>query len=261
MLPKHISADEKHTKVAGDKAYVATTVANDCIVGAEVCKDANEESLKPGYEVFAKESRNIDPEYAPISANIDGWNATTNVLQEIFPSISLIYCFLHGFIKIRDRCRKSEIYHLICGKVWYVYKAKTKSTFAQRLRRFKEWAVLNVKMPGTLEKIISLYNKSYLYQKAYDHPTGYRTSNMCDRIMKLMKKSIFTRQNFHGKFESANSAIRSWAILRNYYPYCLKKLQKKAGYDSPASNLNGFAYTENWLTNLIVASSMNGYKQ
>ena len=230
-------------------------------MGAEVCKDANEESLKPAYEVFAKESRNIDPEYSPISTNVDGWNATANVLKDIFPSIILIYCFLHGFIKIRDRCRKSEMSHLICGKTWHAYAAQTKSAFAQRLRRFKEWAEINIQMPGTLSKIITLYNKSNLYQKAYDYPEGYRTSNMCDRVMKAMKKSIFTRQNFHGNFESANTAIRSWAILHNYYPYCMKKLKNQNVYKCPASKLNGFVYAECWLTNLIVASSMNGYRQ
>lgn len=260
-MPKHIAPDEKHIKIRKEKAYVATTVANGCVLGAEVTQEANERSLTQAYSVFAKESKNIDPKYAPVSANIDGWDATKSALSALFVGIVFIHCFLHGFIKIRDRCRKSEMFDLICGKVWHVYKAKTKGAFSQRLRRLKDWSIDNVKMPGTLSKIMALYDKSHLYQTAYDYPKGYRTSNMCDRSMKWMKKSIFIRQNFHGKLRSANASMRSWAILRNYYPYCLKKLKDKNIYMAPATELNGFSYTDNWLTNLLVASSMNGYRQ
>ena len=253
--------DEKHTKILKEKAFVATTVATGCVLGAEVVKSADEESLTKAYSVFAKESRNIYPEYTPVTANIDGWDATKVALSAIFVGIVFTHCFLHGFIKIRDRCRKSIMFDLICSKVWYVYKAKTKRAFSQRMRRFKAWSVSNIKMPGTLSKIISLSDKSHLYQIAYDHPDGYRTSNMCDRSMKWMKKSIFIRQNFHGKLRSANASMRSWAILRNYYPYCLKKVKDKNIYMSPATELNGFSYADTWLTNLLVASSMNGYRQ
>ena len=260
-MPKHIASDEKHIKILKEKAFVATTVAQGCVLGAEVVSSANELSLTKAYSAFAKEGRNIDPEYTPVSANIDGWDATKSALSALFVGIIFIHCFLHGFIKIRDRCRKSKMFDLICGKVWCVYKAKTKKSFSQRLRRFKDWSVGNVKMPGTLSKIIRLSDKSHLYQAAYDHPEGYRTSNICDRSMKLMKKSIFIRQNFHGKLSSSNNSMRSWAILRNYYPYCLKKVKDKNIYMSPATELNGFSYSDTWLINLLVASSMNGYRQ
>jgi hypothetical protein len=34
-LPRHLLADEKHVRFQGSKAYIATTVANDCVLGCQ----------------------------------------------------------------------------------------------------------------------------------------------------------------------------------------------------------------------------------
>ena len=44
-IPKHLAADEKHTRIEGAKTYVATTVGGGCILGAAVAKDAGEKAL------------------------------------------------------------------------------------------------------------------------------------------------------------------------------------------------------------------------
>jgi len=31
-IPEHLAADEKHTRILGEKIYVATTVGNQCIL-------------------------------------------------------------------------------------------------------------------------------------------------------------------------------------------------------------------------------------
>ncbi|MCP5014909.1 MAG: hypothetical protein GY938_06440, partial [Ketobacter sp.] len=62
-LPKDLLADEKHTRHGGEKVYVATTVGNDCVLGAAMCKDADAAALTDRYGVFAKEARNLDPDY------------------------------------------------------------------------------------------------------------------------------------------------------------------------------------------------------
>jgi len=33
QLPFHLVADEKHTRIKGEKAYIATTCANECLLG------------------------------------------------------------------------------------------------------------------------------------------------------------------------------------------------------------------------------------
>jgi len=146
-LPEHSASDEKHGKINGSKVYIAMTVANGCILGAEVTPEANEKELTKGYGVFAEESRNLDPTYTPTTVNIDGWEATKLSMKALFFGITIIRCFLHAFIKIRDCCKKHVLFEVICEKIWYVYKSKNKKTFSQRLRRLKDWAVN--KLSGT----------------------------------------------------------------------------------------------------------------
>lgn len=102
-LPTDIIADEHHIKVKGKKKYVATTVGSNCFLGMAVCDHANEESLENGYSVFKQESKMLSADYEPNSINTDGWNATKNVWENIYPRIILIECFLHAFLKVRDR--------------------------------------------------------------------------------------------------------------------------------------------------------------
>jgi hypothetical protein len=260
-LPQHFASDEKHGKINGNKAYVAMTVAEGCILGAEVCPEANELELTKGYKVFADEAKNIDPTYEPESVNIDGWDATRLAFSSLFIGITIIRCFLHAFIKIRDCCKKHVLFNIICAKVWDVYQSKDKKTFSQRLRRFNNWA--KEKLTGTtaLDKITKAYNRSKEYQLAYDHPDCHRTSNMCDRLMKFLDRLLFDRQNFHGTIDSATKMTHSWAILHNFYPYLLRVKSNKTGILScPASEVNGFTYSNDWLTNLVASSSMNGYR-
>ena len=68
-------------------------------------------------------------------------------------------------------------------------------------------------------------------------------------------------QYFHGTLASAEQGIRAWAILRNYQPYCSRTVGSKTELVCAASELNGFKYCDNWLENLLVATSMGGYRQ
>jgi len=248
-LPKNVVADEKQAKLKKEKVYIATTVSDHCFLGVEVCPNANETALIKGYGTFATEAKNINDNYQLKSVNIDGWDATLKAFSALFIGITVIYCFLHGFIKIRDRCHKSSLFNKICGHVWHVYQAEDKKTFGQRMRRLKEWATSHLPQGGALKRIISLHAKSSLYQQAYDHPQGYRTSNMVDRLMRWLDRSLFIRQYFHGTLQSANQSIRAWALLRNYYPYCLRKIDDKNTLTCAASEFNGFIYNSDWLEN------------
>ena len=71
-LPQHLSADEKHTRLLGNKTYMATTAGSDCILGASVSENASEEDLKKAYSVFKKEAACVNPEYRPDTVNTDG---------------------------------------------------------------------------------------------------------------------------------------------------------------------------------------------
>ncbi|MCB8951383.1 MAG: hypothetical protein H6650_21840 [Ardenticatenales bacterium] len=57
----------------------------------------------------------------------------------------------------------------------------------------------------------------------------------------------------------ADLRTRAWALLHNFRPYCPRSKVSKE-YQSPAHKLNGFVYRENWLENLLVASSNQGFR-
>ena len=119
QLPSHLAADEHHADWAGQKGYVATTVGEGCILGVGLTASADDAHLEQAYGVFAAEARDVNPEYAPETVNTDGWAAMRNAFQTLFPLIAVVLCFLHGFLKIRDRCRKARELH---RRVWDVYR-------------------------------------------------------------------------------------------------------------------------------------------
>ena len=59
--------------------------------------------LTAAYGVFWEKARHLDPEYRPETVNTDGWPATQADWRELFQGVTLILCFLHAFLKIRER--------------------------------------------------------------------------------------------------------------------------------------------------------------
>lgn len=135
-LPEHLVADEHHTDWCGRKGYVACTAGAGCLLGAALTDSADEAHLQQVYGVFAAEARHVNPDYAPQTVNTDGWFATRNAFRCLFAVITTVLCFLHGFLKIRDRCRKARELH---QRVWEVYRAATALEFEQRMTAFQQW--------------------------------------------------------------------------------------------------------------------------
>ena len=261
-LPADLLADEKHTKHCGEKVYAAVTAARDCVLGAAMCRGADAAALSQGYGVFAREARNLDPDYRAETVNADGWGATRKAWEILFPQIVVIQCFLHAFIKIRDRCKRwGELFAQIGTAVWDAYEAPNKRAFSQRIRRLREWAQKTLEEGVVLEKLLALCEKAPLFARAYDCPSAHRTSNMVDRLMRWQDRFLFNRQYFHRSWEAAELGIRAWAILRNFRPYCPRAIGKRTDGDCAAERLNGFRYCESWLENLRASSSMCGYRQ
>jgi hypothetical protein len=259
-IPLHLSADEKHTRILGDKSYIATTVGGQCILGASIAKNAREGGLKDAYQVFKDEVQCIKPDYEPATINIDGWKPTYNVWTLLFSSAVIIYCFLHVFIKIRDRGKKKykDIFEKIADKLWGCYRADTKRSFSQRIRRFVEWCKKN-DAPETLsDPIVKLRQNIFDYSSAYDFPEAQRTSNMIDRLMQRMDRHLFTTQYFHGSFQAAELSIRGWALIQNFAPWNPRTVKIHDGFQSPAECFNKFRYHNNWLQNLLISASLGG---
>jgi hypothetical protein len=261
-IPEHLGADEKHTWILGDKAYVATTVGNECILGASMAKDAAEQSLQDSYQVFKVEAQCLNPDYSPTTVNMDGWKATRNAWKALFTSVVIICCFLHVFIKIRDRAKKKykDFFDQAATKLWDCYRAENKAAFAQRIRRLVEWCQKE-SIPSVIANPIKKLRQNIAeYKIAYDHPNAHRTSNMVDRLMQRMDRHLFSTQYFHGTMAAAELSIRGWTLIHNFAPYNPKTVKKLNGSRSPAERLNNFRYHDNWLHNLFISASLGGYR-
>lgn len=258
LLPEHFIGDEKHTRLNGSKVYVATTVANECILGCEVAEDAGNDALLAAYGVFKEEAQVVKSDFMPRSVNLDGWRASRNAWVTLFPGICVISCFLHIYIKIRDCSKKKsqEVFNKIATMLWDCYFSTSKAGFSQRIRRLFEWSKANEISEFIRKKIKKLRDERKEFSVAYEHPEAYRTSNMLDRLMQRMDRCLFCMKYFHGKIESARLIIRGWCLIQNFAPSNPYTIKKYAGLKSPAERFNGFAYHDNWLQNLLVSASL-----
>ena len=257
LLPDHLLGDEKHTRWNGGKAYIATTVAQDCVLGVSITLAADEAGLTEAYGHFKHEAQRLHADYQPQTINTDGWKATQSAWQSLFPTMVIIPCFLHAFLSIRARCKRlQDVFPEIKQRVWDIYHADEIQTFQQRLTDLSEWA--HQQLHGApLEAVLKLCAKADLFACAFDHPYSHRTSNMIDRHLDPLDRCLYTARYFHGHLMSAEYQLRAWALFHNFQPFCPRA---KVGetYRSPFHKLNGFVYHENWLQNLLVATSLGG---
>ena len=257
QLPAHVLADEKHTRLNGEKAYIATPVADGCILGASLALEADEAHLSEAYAHFKHEAQRLSPHYQPQTVNTDGWSATQLAWKTLFPTITIILCFLHAFLSIRSRAKHLKAtFAAISQRVWHVYHAQNVETFSQRIADLQDWAMAHVTGP-VLEAILKLCSKADLFALAFDFPHAYRTSNMLDRQLDALDRCLYAAHYFHGHLMSAEYQVRAWAVFHNFLPYCPRaKIRQR--YQSPFHKLNGFLDHDNWLQNLLVAASLGG---
>lgn len=255
-LPAHLAADEHHADWAGQKGYIATTVGGGCILGVAPTAAADDAHLQGAYGVFATEARDVDPEYAPETVNTDGWAATRNAFLAWFPAASVVLCFLHGFLKIRDRCRKARDLH---RRIWEVYRAATAEEFRRLMDALQQWCATRTWTAAVCEMLEKLWNKTESYAVAYAHPGCHRTSNAVDRPMNQLCRLMYAGRGLHGHQGSSELRLRGWALLMNFRPYA-RRSNRPRPHDSPAHRLNGKRYHEHWLHNLMASTSLMGFR-
>ncbi|HSU69296.1 MAG TPA: hypothetical protein VLJ39_20590 [Tepidisphaeraceae bacterium] len=255
-LPSHLAADEHHADWAGGKGYVATTVGGGCLLGVALTAAADDDHLREAYGVFAAEARDVGPDYAPETVNTDGWAATRNAFLSLFPTIAVILCFLHGFLKVRDRCRKARDLH---RHVWDVYRAATADEFRRLMGELQRWCAARTWTAPVREMLGKLWAKTESYAAAYDHPGCHRTSNAVDRPMNRLCRLMYAGRGLHGHQGSSELRLRGWALLQNFRPYAPRGKCPRE-FESPAHRLNGRRYHEHWLHNLMASTSLMGFR-
>lgn len=258
LLPAHLVADEKQTSVQGAKCSVPTTVGAGCILGVSVVATAATADLRAGYGEFAAEARQLAPASAPQTVCTDGWKATRAAWQLLSPTITLILCFLHSVLKIKDRCR-GALRSQVLERVWHVYAAVTCRQFSQRVRRLKEWAATSLE-GSVSDLVMKMCGWRARFMVADAHPQAHRTSNAVDRLMNHQDRLLYAMRYFHTNKESARLAVRAMALQWNFHPYGVRLRRADQARRSPFHDLNGFQYHANWLHNLLIASSMGGLR-
>jgi hypothetical protein len=147
LFPLALIADEKHTWWRGQRVYAATTVAQGCFLGVGLSTAADTESLTQAYGEFRQEVLRLNPEYTPQTVNTVrvalpkalGWESTQKAWESLFPSVTLVLCFLHTVLGVVQHCRRQpRVWRRVCDKLWHLYAALNKSQFARRLQRLRE---------------------------------------------------------------------------------------------------------------------------
>ena len=257
-LPTDLLADEKHVHFNGEKGYIATTVGADCVLGASLALTADETALTDAYGYFRDEAHTLDSDYTPQTVNTDGWSATQKAWQTLFPAITVIQCFLHAFLKIRNCTKKryKALYEKIQEQVWDIYQAVDRQNFFRQVVDLQLWAVQE--LTGTaLDAVQKLCAKADTFALAFDYPNAYRTSNMIDRHMIPLDRWLSASRYFHGHWASAELQIRTWVLFHDFMPFCPRaKIAERA--ISPVHQLNGFVYHDDWLHNLLISTSCAG---
>ena len=256
-LPGHLVADEHHVKWCGEKGFIATTAGSGCLLGVALSKSASEDALTPAYGDFVQEARDLQPDYVPQTVNTDGWGGTRNAFLKWFPNIALILCFLHGFLKIRDRLRKAHELHC---RVWDVFRAQTAEEFRRLMTQLLEWADTETWPAPVRAMLHKLRDKTDDYVIAYEHPGCHRTSNLVDRLMNRLCRLMYAGRGLHGHQFHSELRLRGWALLSNFRPFAPRAGTHRE-YQSPAHRLSGKRYHDHWLHNLLVSGSLWGVRQ
>jgi hypothetical protein len=153
--------------------------------------------------------------------------------------------------------RDRALFKDISDQLWQLYHSPNRRSFGQRLRRLLEWSRQQELSGALQQKLPKLRQKSERFQLTFDFPDAYRTSNQVDRLMNYQDRVLFAMQYFHGTKKSMRQGLRAMALLWNFHPYGQKTLDLTPDSRSPFEDLNGFRYHDNWLRNLLIATSLN----
>lgn len=266
QIPKHLCVDEKHSKLKRNKVYIPMTAAKECLFGISITENADELSLEDGYSDFKTEAISHYKKYSPETVNTDGWLATGLAWKNLFKPICVILCILHVYIKIRDRFKhKGSIFVEVSERLWNAFRALNRKSFSQRIRRLHEWTHENtqsgdiVKQDPLLNRITTLRKNLKSYSHAYLFPGSYRTSTHVDRTMRRLDRYLFNMQYFRGSLTSAYLHLRAWAVLHNFWPFSPDTVES-SGFLHRADRFNRFHYHDCWLQNLLISSSLRGFR-
>lgn len=258
--PEHLLADEHHQTLDGKKVYIAAAVGSGGILGAEPAATAGTDDLKDAYSAFKAEARDVAPESAPETVDTDGREGTKAAWEALFKGIVVLQCFLHAWLKVRDRGEHlKDQFAEVSRRAWDADHAPDRRCFGQRLRSLRRRAKRH--LGGVVpEEVPDLCERRDRWSIAYRHPGGHRTSNMLDRLMRGMDRYFDHGRHLHGSRGACRRHCRAWALLWDFAPWHPATTRKNQGWRCPAERLNRHRYHDCWLQNLLISASLGGYR-
>ena len=257
-VPRDLVADEKLTWVAKQQVSVPTTGGGGWFVGVSVVEAAETVTLEQGYGEFAKEVKALAPNDQARSVCTDGWEATRQAWRGLFPTITLVLCFLHAILQRKKHCA-GQWRHQVLDKAWQVDQATPTRQFSQRLRRVAAWTPLHRSGP-VATMVLKRCRRRADCTPASACPQAHRTSHAVDRLLDSHDRLLYAMRSWHATTASARLAVRAMALQWNVHPYGARLRRDQPSRVSPFHDFNGFQYHPNWLHNLLIASSMGGLR-
>jgi hypothetical protein len=260
-VPARVLADERHRPRDGLRNYVATTAGAGCCLGAALAQAAGAEGPRAAYAVFKAEAQGAQPGYAPATVSADGGAAAHQAWLALLARVAMLRRFLRGWLAVRCRGKLSDASAALSERVWPACRAATRRSFAQRMRRLREWAEARARAARVLEQVRELCGRAGQYGAAYAHPGGHRRSNAWGRVMRSMNRCFGDGQHLPGAAEAGARHVRAWALLYNSRPWHPSWAKACGGWRCPAGRLNRHRYHDDWLQNLLASASRAGYRR
>ena len=258
LLPEDLVADEKFTRLDGERVYIATTAACGALLGAELVESLSAQDLQNAYSIVLEQAQALDPEYQPRSVCLDGFESSKKAWKAVCGSVTVVLCYLHSVLTLYKAAGR-HLREEVCKRAWEVYAAESKASFSQRLRRFDEWARDKLG-EGKFEdkvraRIAKMKAKRVGFTVSYEVEGAHRTSNMVDRVMCIQARHLSAQRHMRGHLSTAQATVRAHANVWNFHEYTPRTRRKPGNKErhSPFHDINGFCYADNWLENLLIA--------
>jgi hypothetical protein len=108
------------------------TAAVGCFLGVSLAESADATALQKAYGEFQVEAQQVNPNYQPQSVNTDGWKPTQQAWKTLFPSITIVLCFLHTVLGVQQLCRRTwTVFKVVTDKLWHLYDSPNRRQFAR----------------------------------------------------------------------------------------------------------------------------------
>jgi transposase-like protein len=129
--------------------------------GRGVAQTADEAGLSAAYGEFQQGAIALKPDYV----NTDGWDGTQLAWKSLFPSSTLMRCFLHKVLGIQQAMgRKCKVFEQTTDRLWQLYHSPTGRCFGQRLRRWLEWAATQAMPQKAQQQLEKLAQRAEIFK-------------------------------------------------------------------------------------------------